>query len=281
MAYKATDEKVDLETGFNRSRSPVASQVPFVGHESWRTKETLHGTRAPLDRHSTIWIPAWGGSVNQPAQPQEPQFRKFGDPAPLGLCASALTLFILSLLNLNSGGVSEPSIVVGAAYAYGGLVQLLSGMWEYALGETLAATALSSCGGFWLSFALIETRGLGIQAAYTTQADLNNAIGFFLIAWFIFGVLCTLCTLKSSLAFFSLFFFLDITFLLLSIAHFHQGPDGSVHQGLTRLGGGFGIACSISCWWNAMAGLLDESNSFFTLPVFPFPWSKEAQEKKA
>ena len=137
MAYRTTDEKIDLETGFSRSRSQPPSHIPFAGHDSWRanTKETLNGARAPVDRHSTIWIPAWGGSLNQAVQPKEPQFRQFGDPAPLGLFAAALTLFLLGLVNLDTRGVSGTTIVVGLAYAYSGVVQVLVGMWEFARGS--------------------------------------------------------------------------------------------------------------------------------------------------
>lgn len=54
---------------------------------------------------------------------------KFANPAPLGLSAFALTTFVLSLVNIGVRGVAEPNIVVGLAFAYGGLVQLLAGMW--------------------------------------------------------------------------------------------------------------------------------------------------------
>lgn len=57
------------------------------------------------------------------------QNRKFANPAPLGLCAFALTTFVLSLINIGVRGVAEPNIVTGLAFAYGGLVQLLAGMW--------------------------------------------------------------------------------------------------------------------------------------------------------
>jgi len=35
---------------------------------------------------------------------------------------------------------------------YGGLVQLLAGMWAFIKNDTFAAVALSSYGGFWISF---------------------------------------------------------------------------------------------------------------------------------
>lgn len=47
-------------------------------------------------------------------------------------------------------GVNVPNVVVGLALGYGGLVQLLAGMWEFASGNTFAATAFSSYGGFWI-----------------------------------------------------------------------------------------------------------------------------------
>lgn len=35
---------------------------------------------------------------------------------------------------------------------FGGLVQLLAGMWEFRRNNMFAATALSSYGGFWMSY---------------------------------------------------------------------------------------------------------------------------------
>jgi uncharacterized protein len=58
-----------------------------------------------------------------------PQPRKFANPAPLGLSAFALTTFVLSLINVRTRGVDEPNLVLALAYGYGGLVQLLAGMW--------------------------------------------------------------------------------------------------------------------------------------------------------
>lgn len=54
---------------------------------------------------------------------------QFANPAPLGLSAFALTTFVLSLINIHARGVMAPNIIVSAAFGYGGLVQLLAGMW--------------------------------------------------------------------------------------------------------------------------------------------------------
>jgi hypothetical protein len=63
----------------------------------------------------------------------KPKKSNLANPAPLGLCAFALTTFVLSLINFQTQGVSEPNVVVALAFGYGGLVQLLAGMWYVAL----------------------------------------------------------------------------------------------------------------------------------------------------
>jgi hypothetical protein len=73
-------------------------------------------------------FPAFGGEA-QPGLYRPTTGRKFANPAPLGLCGFALTTFILGLINVQADGVTTPSIVIGPAFAYGGLVQLLAGMW--------------------------------------------------------------------------------------------------------------------------------------------------------
>ena len=42
--------------------------------------------------------------------------------------------------------------MLGLALTYGGLAQLLAGMWEFRTGNTFGAVAFTSFGAFWLSF---------------------------------------------------------------------------------------------------------------------------------
>jgi len=224
---------------------------------------------------------AFGGEF-QPGLYRPTTGRKFANPAPLGLSAFALTTFVLSLINIGTRKVTEPNIVVALAFGYGGLVQLLAGMWEMAVGNTFGATALSSYGGFWLSLAIVLTPGgFNIVAAYegTTAGanDFQNAFGFFLIGWFIFTTILLMCTLRSTVAFFLLFFFLDIAFLMLAVARF-QAVDGAENIPLNKAGGYFGLFAAFMAWYNALAGIADDSNSFFIIPVAHFPWSVKGRE---
>src|SRR6202043_307075 len=77
---------------------------------------------------------------------------KPADPAPLGLAAFAMTTFVLSMFNSNLVNGKGVPVVLGLALAYGGIVQLLAGMWEFRNGNTFGAVAFSSFGAFWISF---------------------------------------------------------------------------------------------------------------------------------
>ena len=76
---------------------------------------------------------------------------KPANPAPLGLAGFALTTFVLSMINANWVSGLDTPVVLGLALAYGGLAQLLAGMWEFRAGNTFGAVAFSSYGAFWIS----------------------------------------------------------------------------------------------------------------------------------
>jgi len=190
------------------------------------------------------------------------------NPAPLGLSAFALTTFVLSLIN---AGVIVPAvgagteIIVGLALFYGGLGQILAGMWEFRAGNTLGATAFTSYGGFWLSFGVIFIPGFGILAAITKNlATFHAVIGIVLLGWAIFTFLMLLGALRSNLALIGVFFFLTLTFLALAI-----GWLAGASTAWFQIGGWLGIITAAFAWYTALAGVLASGKAMFTLPTFP------------
>lgn len=97
--------------------------------------------------------------------------------------------------------------------------------------------------------------------------------------WFIFTFILVLCTLKSTVAFFLLFFFLDLTFLLLGIAYLRP-ENGLPNLKIQKAGGLFGLLSAFAAWYNALAGIADTSNSFFIIPVAHFPWSPTGRSRR-
>lgn len=245
-----------------------------------------YGPLAHMRTTDTSMLPAFGGEF-QPGLYKGVENRKFANPAPLGLSAFALTTFVLSLINVGARDLSEPNIVIALAFGYGGLVQLLAGMWEMAVGNTFGATALSSYGGFWLAFAIVLTPG-GFQIVANLEeaggaTAFHNSFSLFLWGWFIFTTVLLFCTLKSTVAFFLLFFTLDMAFLMLACAYmYEQGPADArtPNVALNKAGGVFGLLAAFLAWYNALAGIADTSNSFFIIPVAHFPWSETGKSKR-
>ncbi|OAV86740.1 hypothetical protein PTTG_00201 [Puccinia triticina 1-1 BBBD Race 1] len=200
--------------------------------------------------------------------------RKFANPGPLGLSSFAATTFLLSLFNLQTRGIKTESLIVSMAFGYGGIIQVLAGMWEFACGNTFGATAFSSYGGFWISFGLILSPNSGILAAYATKKDeLESALGLYLLAWFIFTSVMLLGSLRTSVALIALFFFLDVTFLLLAI-----GKLCTEGHALAKAGGVFGLITAFIAWYVAAAGLLEAEKSFIRLPTIPLGESSDRKD---
>lgn len=190
--------------------------------------------------------------------------RKFGNPAPVGLCAFAGTTFVLSCFNVKGLGITIPNVIVGMAWFYGGMIQFFAGMWELVCENTFGSAAFTIYGLFWMAFAAILTPSFGVSAAYQGEVEqFNNALALFMLIMSIFTLIIFTCTLKSTWAFSALFFFVFLTFLLLAIGHFID--KSSVITG----GGAMGIVASVLAWFCAYAGIATPENAYVTVkPIY-------------
>ena len=187
------------------------------------------------------------------------------DPAPLGLSGFATTTFVLSLVNADVIHLTpDIGIVIGLAVFYGGLAQLLAGMWEFRNGNTFGATAFSSYGAFWLSFAALLIPGFGIGFGTKTGPS-TTALGYYLIAWAIITGMLLLGSLRINGALVAVFVLLFITYILLAIGAFTD-----IAGGWTRIGGWIGVLTAIAAWYTALTGILrGVSGGKLALPVWP------------
>ncbi|KAJ1962501.1 hypothetical protein GGI12_002613 [Dipsacomyces acuminosporus] len=192
------------------------------------------------------------------------QHRKFANPGPLGLSAFALTTFVLSLHNGAIGvpAGTPPNVVTGLAFFYGGICQLLAGMWEFASNNTFGATAFTSFGGFWMAYAALLIPDFGVGSAFKLiDKDVHShAVGIFLLGWVIMTFIFFLATLRTNLGLCSLFAFLDITFILLCAGEWNAKAN------VVKAGGYFGLFTALIAWYIAASDLINKQNSFFTLP---------------
>ena len=189
------------------------------------------------------------------------------DPAPLGLAAFALTTFILS----GHNATFIPDLIwVGLALFYGGLVQLLAGMWEFRNRNVFGATAFSTYGGFWLAlgvFVTFATLSKTFGTAITTnKADLPNALAWFLLAFAIFNFYMLLWSTRVNAAVFGVFLTLQITEVLLVIGFFMEA-HGHANNGWVHAGGWAGIVTAAVAWYTSAAGVVNGMSPRPVLPV--------------
>lgn len=181
------------------------------------------------------------------------------DPGPLGLAAFALTTFVLSMFNSGLVSSNGEPVVLGVALAYGGIAQLLAGMWEFRTGNTFGAVAFTSFGGFWLSFWAYVT----FYADAVPAADAGHAVGLYLIAWGIFTLYMFVASLRTTMAIAAVFALLTVTFFLLGLG------DAGGHENITKAGGYFGLATAAAAWYASFAAVTNSTFGRTVLPVAP------------
>ena len=178
------------------------------------------------------------------------------DPAPLGLAGFAFTTFLLSISNTHVWPTAANGALAAAIF-YGGLGQLLAGMWEFRRANGFGAVAFTSYGAFWLATWYFVEHG-GTTDPY--------AFGSFLLGWTIFTFYMMIGSLRVSGAIFAVFLLLEATFLVLTIAAFEtSGPTG----GLTKFGGWLGVATAAVAWYASAAGIINGTFKRTVLPTYP------------
>jgi uncharacterized protein len=186
------------------------------------------------------------------------------DPAPLGLAAFALTTFVLS--GHNASFIPD-TVWIGLALFYGGLVQLLAGMWEFRNRNVFGSTAFSTYGGFWMSLGVFVTLVLLSKnvAAAVTGTNLLNALAWFLLAFAIFNFYMLLWSSRVNVAVFLVFLTLQITEVLLVIGFFNEAHGGT--PWITHAGGWAGIVTAAVAWYASAAGVVNGMSATPVLPV--------------
>jgi uncharacterized protein len=175
------------------------------------------------------------------------------DPGPLGLAAFALTTFLLSVVNAHwTNGNSAGTAFLGYALAYGGIAQLLAGMWEFRRGNVFASTAFSSYGAFWI--------GLFIWIRVAPAAT-GHDLGWILVSFAIFNTYMLLMATQVNLAVFGVFLTLEVTEILLAVGNF------TTNAGISQAGGYAGIVTAAVAWYTSAAGVSAGIGGRLLLPV--------------
>jgi len=183
---------------------------------------------------------------------------EIGNPGALGLAGFAMTTFVLSLF--NTGVFIDPSlvgVVLPLALFYGGIAQVIAGLFEYKFPNTFGATAFISYGSFWLSFAAyLKYIVPGLEATKE-----HEATGLFLFVWLIFTMYMFVGSLRVSKIVALVFFFLVWTFFFLMVGTF------AGVAGLGKAGGWLGLLTALLAWYGSAAIVINSAHGRTVLPV--------------
>jgi uncharacterized protein len=183
----------------------------------------------------------------------------WGNSAPLGLAAFAITTFMISMINAKLMPAAIEPVVFGVALMYGGLAQLIAGVIQFRTGNTFTGVLFSTFGAFWLSlFAIAQFFLKDIPAA---QA--GHALGLFLYAFGIFTIWILLASFRTNVV---------VVLALASLAAtlFVLGAGNYYGSGLTMETGGYmGLVVAALAAYIGLAELSEITYKRTVLPLFP------------
>jgi succinate-acetate transporter protein len=200
----------------------------------------------------------------QPSPTAPAPVSAIADPAPLGLAAFALTTFLLSAKNANWMTHATGGAFLGYAFAYGGVIQLLAGMWEFRNRNVFGATAFSSYGGFWIGLGLWFEL-VAVKAPPGAGAALNHDLGWILLAFAIFNTYMLILSAQVNMAVFGVFLTLELTEIILFIGFFAAGSAATT--GLVQFGGYVGLITALVAWYASAAGVSNGIAGKLRFPV--------------
>jgi succinate-acetate transporter protein len=184
------------------------------------------------------------------------------DPAPLGLAAFALTTFLLSAKNADWMTHATGNAWLAYAFAYGGLAQLLAGMWEFRNRNVFGATAFGTYGSFWIGLFLwvrfvvdpaVAAAKTPVELAATVAA-LNHDLAWILLAFAIFNTYMLILSAQVNMAIFGVFLTLEITEIILCIGNFTGGAALNPTTTI-KIGGYVGLITALVAWYASAAGV--------------------------
>lgn len=183
---------------------------------------------------------------------------KTANPAPLGLMGFGMTTILLNLH--NCGFFPLDSMVLAMGIFYGGLAQVLAGIFEWKKGNTFAATAFTSYGMFWLSLVALV---LLPKTGWIPGPGKDFAMPAYLALWGLFTLVLFIGTLRLSRALQVVFGSLVVLFALLAVA------DALGNEGIGKLAGWVGLFCGASAVYTGLAQVLNEVYGKTVWPLGP------------
>jgi len=174
-------------------------------------------------------------------------------PIPLGLAALGTTTFLMGVIAIF-GAPASLTAYSTQALMFGGLLELLAGMWAFAYGDALAAMSFSFLGAFFGWWGFEHMAMLGIHAALP-------GVGMVFIVTGVVTLYMWIASFYETASFNLVLLFLWIAFGLMGIA------DISGATGLAIVGGISAIVSGLIAAYTSFAEIYNATSLEDTVPV--------------
>jgi succinate-acetate transporter protein len=209
-----------------------------------------------------------------------------GHALPVGAAGFAWCSLALGLATIGAISPAGAAMILPGTFFYGGIVQLIAGFFALAAGASFAAAFLTAYGAFWIGYTAIEVyiaphiaesvlsapanAGLS-KEVLTAQAGhtVTQALGVFLIAWFVVTLIFTVVSLGTNLVTVTAFVLLDITIVALLVAYLGASAAGAPQSGALHVAGYAEIILAAVAFYIVLAELANETMGRTRFPLFP------------
>jgi len=190
----------------------------------------------------------------------------WGNSAPLGLAAFAVTTFMLSMINAKLMPAAITPVVFGVALMFGGIAQLIAGVIQFRIGNAFTGVLFSTFGAFWLSlYAIAEffLKDITAPTATATAALQGQALGLFLFAFGAFTVWILIASFRTNA-------FVVLALVGLAATLFVLGVGQYYGKGLAvETGGYMGLVVAALAAYIGLSELCEVTYKRVVLPLFP------------
>jgi uncharacterized protein len=182
------------------------------------------------------------------------------DPSALGLFGLAMVTFVASSQKL---GLTEGlSFILPWAFFLGGLAQLIAGLMDSKHNNVFGTTAFIGYGLFWFGVGMSWLIQLG-AFGQTLAADADSKqLGMAFIGYLIFSLFMTVGAMETHKVLFSIFVFIDLLFIGLSLSSF-----GIFHEASHMLAAISEMIVALLSFYGAAAAVLNGHFGKVVLPV--------------
>src|SRR5271169_778332 len=173
----------------------------------------------------------------------------WGNSAPLGLAAFAVTTFMLSMIDAKLMPAAITPVVFGVALMFGGIAQLIAGVIQFRIGNAFNGVLFSTFGAFWLSlYALAEFFLKDVPAV-----QVGHALGIFAFAFAFPTLMLLVASFRTNVVVVTALVVLLATFVVLGAGQYqtHAATDGLIKAagwlGLVAAALAIYLACAEVC----------------------------------